>query len=76
VDICGYTGPPSFCPTEQFPNGFGPTLRVIGFGQFFIESVDNATGVTARLIRTFGCGDGTQTVSGGGSPLPIRLVRP
>jgi Flp pilus assembly protein TadG len=73
VDICAY---PGFCPTEQFPSGFGPMLTVVGFGQFFIEGVDNQAGVTARLINVFGCGDGSQTVTGGGAfSLPIRLVR-
>lgn len=76
-DTCSY---PGFCPTNKFPSGTTPTVKVIGFALLFLEGTSGGGDVTARLINVSSCGP-----SAGGGPgpttggtvlsFPLRLVR-
>jgi Flp pilus assembly protein TadG len=53
-DTCSLSG---MCPSNNFPNGGGTQLSVIGFALVFIDGVDNQGTVTAHMIGVSGCGN-------------------
>lgn len=58
------------------------SVKIIGFLQVFVQSVDATTGtITAKIVNVVGCGangpGGNAVISGGGvSPIPVRLIQP
>ena len=63
-----------------FSGGGSVTVKIVGFLQVFINSVDTTNGsVNVTVLNVTGCGNGshsTGTAVTGSSPVPVRLITP
>jgi hypothetical protein len=77
---------PIYDGAQLSPGSSGAMVTVIGFIQFFLDSVDatgqNQGNVHATILNVAGCkpggssGGNPPVVNGGGSPIPVRLIHP